>query len=376
MREIDNECRETVNYWLMKCVVLAGDGIGPEITKATVDVLNAVNEPLSLGLTFDTHEIGLRSLERNGTTLTDGVLDACRSADGIILGPVSHATYPPASEGGINPSAGIRIALDLYANIRPSRSREGLPHYGRTPMDLVIVRENTEGFYADRNMFGGGGEFMPTPDVALAIRKITTKGSARIARAAFDLARSRRKHVTAVHKQNVLRMSDGLFLKEARRVADENKDVAYDEQLVDSMTALLIRSPARYDVIVATNMFGDILSDEAAELSGGLGLGASINAGDAHCMAQAQHGSAPHLAGTDKANPVSLILSASMLLEWLARKHQRDDLARAGRVISDTVDVLLAKPDTRTPDLGGTKGTKAFTDLLVKAITKRASDPR
>ena len=354
----------------MNLVVLPGDGIGPEITAATLDVLNAVNGPLSLGLTFETHEIGLRSHEAHGTTLTDAVLDAARSADGIILGPVSHATYPPASEGGINPSAAIRIALDLYANIRPSRSRDGLPHYGRTPMDLVIVRENTEGFYADRNMAGGGGEFMPTADVALAIRKITVKGSARIVQAAFDLARARRKHVTAVHKQNVLRMSDGVFLKEARRIADANTDIAYDEQLIDSMTALLIRNPARFDVIVATNMFGDILSDEASELSGGLGLGASINAGDAHCMAQAQHGSAPHLAGTDKANPVSLILSSAMLLEWLARRHSRDDFAKAAQLVNESVDILLANPETRTVDLGGSLGTRDFTKSLIQHVTR------
>jgi 3-isopropylmalate dehydrogenase len=356
-------------------VVLPGDGIGPEITTATVDVLNAVNGPLSLGLTFDTHAIGLASLDKHGTTLPASVLDACSGAGGIILGPVSHATYPLADEGGINPSAAIRIALDLYANIRPSRSREGLPHYGRTPMDLVIVRENTEGFYADRNMFDGGGEFMPTPDVALAIRKITAKGSARVVKAAFDLARARRKHVTAVHKQNVLRMSDGLFLGEARKIADQHKDIAYDEQLVDSMTALLIRDPARYDVIVATNMFGDILSDEAAELSGGLGLGASINASDNHCMAQAAHGSAPHLAGTDKANPTSLILSAAMLLEWLSRRHQRENFAKAAKAISDAVDVVLAKPDTRTADLGGSMGTKAFTKSLIHHITNSTARP-
>jgi 3-isopropylmalate dehydrogenase len=255
----------------MRLDILPGDGIGPEITAATVDVLRAVNTRLSLGLTFTTHTIGLESLDTHGTTLPTSVLGSCRDADGIVLGPVSHATYPPADEGGINPSAAIRIALDLYANIRPSRSRDGLPHYGRTPMDLVIVRENTEGFYADRNMFDGGGEFMPTPDVALAFRKITAKGSARVVKAAFELARTRRKRVTAVHKQNVLRMSDGLFLSESRKIAEQYKDVAYDEQLVDSMTALLIREPSRYDVIVATNMFGDILSDEAAELAGGLG---------------------------------------------------------------------------------------------------------
>ena len=355
---------------MIKLAVLPGDGIGPEITTATLDVLRAVDGPLSLGLMFETHEIGLTTLTRDGTTFPASVADACRAADGIILGPVSHATYPPAAEGGVNPSAALRIALDLYANIRPSRSRDGLPHFGRTPMDLVIVRENTEGFYADRNMFDGSGEFMPTPDIALAVRKVTTQASARIVQAAFDLSRTRRKHVTAVHKQNVLRMSDGLFLREARKIAAANTDIAYDEQLVDSMAALLIRNPAHYDVIVSTNMFGDILSDEAAELSGGLGLGASINAGDAHCMAQAQHGSAPQLAGTGTANPASLILSAAMLLDWLARKHQREHFAAAARVISNAVDTLLAKPKTRTADLGGTLGTREFTTCLIDQITR------
>ncbi len=354
----------------MRLVVLPGDGIGPEITTATVEILRAADARLSLGLTFDTHTIGLASLRKDGTTLHTSVLDACSDADGIILGPVSHAQYPPADEGGINPSAAIRIALDLYANIRPSRSRQGLPSYGRTPMDLVIVRENTEGFYADRNMFDGGGEFMPTPDVALAVRKITAQGSARIVKAAFELARTRRKRVTAVHKQNVLRMSDGLFLAEARKIAGQYADVAYDEQLVDSMTALLIRQPNQYDVIVSTNMFGDILSDEAAELSGGLGLGASINASDNHCMAQAAHGSAPDLAGTDKANPASLILSAAMLLDWLARRHRRDSFATAARAIDDGVDALLANPETRTADLGGPLGTAAFTKCLIDHLIK------
>ena len=364
------------HHLYMRLVVLPGDGIGPEITAATIDVLKSVDASLSLGLTFDTHTIGLASLEKDGTTLPTSVLDACVAADGIILGPVSHATYPPAEEGGINPSAAIRVALDLYANIRPSRTREGLPHYSRTPMDLVIVRENTEGFYADRSMFDGGGEFMPTPDVALAVRKITTKGSARIVRAAFELARGRRKRVTAVHKQNVLRMSDGLFLGEARKIAAEHADIVYEEQLVDSMTALLVRDPSRYDVVVTTNMFGDILSDEAAELSGGLGLGASLNAGDRHAVAQAAHGSAPHLAGTDTANPTSLILSAAMLLEWLSRQESArlgttgPACTRAARAISDAVDVLLARPETRTIDLGGALGTAAFTKSLIRHVSQ------
>src|SRR5271165_3072421 len=219
----------------MRLVVLPGDGIGPEISAAACEVLQLLNDRLSLGLSLETHEIGLARLKREGTTFPASVGEACRAADGIVLGPVSHATYPSRAEGGINVSGELRITLDLYANIRPSRSREGLPHWGRTPMDLVIVRENTEGFYADRNMYWGVGEFMPTPDIALAVRKITAASSRRIAQAAFELARTRRKKVTAVHKANVMKVSDALFLREVREVAKNFPDVSYEEQLVDSM---------------------------------------------------------------------------------------------------------------------------------------------
>jgi len=348
----------------MRIVVLPGDGIGPEITAATVAVLEVVDQRLALGLRFERHDVGLASLKRVGTTFPDEVLAACRAADGIVIGPVSHLDYPPREQGGANPSGGLRIALDLYANIRPSRSRDGLPHWGRTPMDLVIARENTEGFYADRSMHLGVGEFMPTPDIALSVRKITAHASRRIAKTAFELARARRRKVTAVHKLNVLKVTEGLFLREVRSVAKDYLDVAYDEQLVDSMSALLVRDAARFDVVVTTNMYGDILSDEAAELSGSLGVAASINAGDAHCMAQAQHGSAPDIAGQDRANPTSLVLSAAMLLAWLARRHGHERFAAAERVIESAVDELIKDPATRTRDLGGPLGTKAFAAAL------------
>jgi 3-isopropylmalate dehydrogenase len=352
----------------MQIVVLPGDGIGPEITDATLHVLERVKQMLSLDLTFDTRQIGLASLRSAETTFAPSVLDACRRADGIVLGPVSTADYPSRDHGGINVSAELRIQLDLFANVRPSRTREGLAHWGRTPMDLVIVRENTEGFYADRNMHRGIGEFMPTPDLALSIRKISAFASSRIARAAFALAATRRRHVTAVHKANVLGVSDGLFLREVRDVANAHPDVAYDEQLVDSMAALLVRDASRFDVVVTTNMFGDILSDEASELSGSLGLAASINVGDRHCMAQAQHGSAPDIEGQNKANPISLILSAAMLLDWLGRRHTDAKLMAAARVIETSVDAVLRNPSTRTVDLGGPLGTTAFTSELCRAI--------
>lgn len=354
----------------MHCIALPGDGIGPEIMTATIDVLKVVDKKLSLGLRFEQREIGLDRLKSEGTTFPKGVLEACRAADGIILGPVSHAVYPPRAEGGLNPSGELRIQLDLFANIRPSRSREGMSHWGRTPMDLVIVRENTEGFYSDRNMHLGVGEFMPTPDLALSVRKITAHSSRRIAKSAFELAMARRKKVTAVHKANVIKISEGLFLREVRNVAREYPNVQYEEQLVDSMAAILVRDAQRFDVVVTTNMFGDILSDEAAELSGSLGLAASINAGNSHCMAQAQHGSAPDIQGMDKANPISLILSAGMMLEWLARRQGNPVFATAGRAIDQAVDVLLKDPARRTKDLGGSLGTKAFTSALCDEIAR------
>ena len=347
---------------------MPGDGVGPEITAATVKVLESASRRFELGLEFEEHSVGQRSLASRGTTFAPEVLEACRAVEGMVLGPVSHADYPPRAQGGINPSGELRIVLDLYANMRPSRSRAGLAHWGRTPMDLVIVRENTEGFYADRNMHLGIGEFMPDPDMALSMRKITAKASRRIAQSAFELARKRRRKVTAVHKANVLKTTDGLFLREVRSVAALFPDVAYDEQLVDSMAAMLVRDAARYDVVVTTNMFGDILSDEAAELSGSLGLAGSVNAGAAHCMAQAQHGSAPDIAGQDRANPVSLILSAAMLLEWLAIRHGEESFAQAHRAIDSAVDTLLADPARRTRDLGGALGTRSFTDALCREI--------
>jgi len=307
-------------------------------------------------------------LKREGTTFPARVLEACRAADGIIIGPVSHLDYPPRAQGGANPSGDLRIALDLYANIRPARSRKGLPHWGRTPMDLVIVRENTEGFYADRNMHLGIGEFMPTPDLALSVRKITAQGSRRIALAAFEMARTRRKKVTAVHKINVLKVTEGLFLRETRKVSEEFKDVTYEEQLIDSMAAMLVRDAARFDVVCTTNMYGDILSDEASELSGSLGLAASINAGERHCMAQAQHGSAPDIAGQDQANPASLVLSAAMLLEWLGLKKKNQRLVDAGRAIDRAVDALIEDSASRTRDLGGKLGTRAFGEKIAAKL--------
>lgn len=351
----------------MNILILPGDGIGPEITQATLQILEALNHKLRLGLTFTQMDIGLAALRDQGTTLPDAVMQAVPQADGVILGPVSHYEYPPRSEGGINPSGELRVKFELFANIRPCKSRSELSIL-RKPMDMVIVRENTEGFYSDRNMFAGSGEFMPDPDMALSIRKITAKGSERIARAAFMLAQSRRNKVTAVHKANVVKLSDGLFLREVRKVAQEFPDVQLEEMIVDAAAAHLIRSPDRFDVLVTTNMFGDILSDEATELCGSLGLGGAINAGTDICVAQAQHGSAPDIAGRNIANPTSLILSAAMLLEWHGKRSARPELIKAARLIESITDQVLDNPQTRTRDIGGTLNTNAFADAIIAKL--------
>ena len=231
------------------------------------------------------------------------------------------------------------------------------------------MRECTEGFYADRNMHAGSGEFMPTPDVAMSLRKITAHACERIARRAFELALRRRKLVTAVHKANVLRLTDGLFLKVTRAVAAEFPGVRLEEEIVDAMAAKLVRMPEHFDVVLATNFYADILSDLASELSGSLGLAGSVMAGDALCAAQAQHGSAPDIAGKDLANPTSLILSAAMLLDWIADKRNMAQCGKAGKAIDEAVDRVLADPAKRTADLGGKLGTRGFGEAVAAEVS-------
>jgi isocitrate/isopropylmalate dehydrogenase len=352
---------------VIQLLVLPGDGIGPEITDATITVLRAADRRFGLGLAFEFRDIGFKALQTFGTTLPDGVLERAREVDGVILGPISHLDYPPRDKGGVNVSAAFRVQLDLFANIRPARTRPGVPHRG-SEMDLVIMREATEGMYADRNMFFGNGEFMPTEDVALSLRKVTARACERIARVSFAAARRRRRKVTAVHKANVLTVTDGLFLREVRKVAAEYPDVALEEIIIDAMAAHLVRDASRFDVICTTNFYADILSDLTSELSGSLGLAGSTNAGENLVAAQAQHGSAPDIAGQDKANPTSLILSAAMLLQWLADKRGRRDLGDAARTIEGTVDAALARPETRTADLGGPLGTAAYAQLVADSL--------
>ena len=333
-------------------------------------MLRAADGRFGLDLAFDFDDAGFPSLAKHGTTLRQDLLEKAKTYDGVILGTQSHADYPPPEQGGRNISAGFRIGLDLYANVRPARTRPFLESNMKPGkrMDLVIMREATEGFYPDRNMTRGWGEVMPSPDMALSIRKITRHCSDRIARRAFELATKRRNHVTAIHKANSFHMTDGLFLECCRNVAREFPDVHYDELLVDASTAHLVRTPERFDVIVATNFYGDILSDLASELSGSLGLAGSMMASDTHCCAQAQHGSAPDIAGQDKANPVSMILSVAMLIDWLGQKHALASYERAASAMHDAVDRVLEEPKLRTADLGGPIGCRAFAEKTATVL--------
>lgn len=354
----------------MKFIVLPCDGIGPEIIDASVQVLRAADQRFGLNITLDYDDVGFTSLEKYGTTLRQEVLDKARGYDGIILGTQSHADYPAPEKGGRNVSAGFRIGLDLYANVRPARTRPFLQsnmREGRS-MDLVIMREATEGFYPDRNMSRGWGEMMPSPDMALSVRKITRHCSERIARRAFELAMTRRKQVTAIHKANSFHMTDGLFLEAVRHVAKEFPEVKLDDLLVDASTAHLVKEPERFDVLVATNFYGDIISDLASELSGSLGLAGSVMASDDLCCAQAQHGSAPTIAGQDIANPTSMILSVAMMVRWVGDKRGHTGLQQAGDAMTRAVDAALENPATRTRDIGGSTGCKAFGQAVAQAV--------
>jgi 3-isopropylmalate dehydrogenase len=358
----------------LRFIVLPCDGIGPEIVSASVRVLDAAARRFGLDVKLDHEMVGFDSLKEYGTTLRDEVLARASAYDGIILGTQSHADYPAPEKGGRNVSAAFRVGLDLYANVRPARTREYLPSNLKPgkAMDLVIMREATEGFYPDRNMTRGWGEVMPSPDMALSTRKITRHCSERIARRAFEMAMTRRKKVTAIHKVNSFHMTDGLFLEAVRDVAKAFPEVELDDLLVDASTAYLVREPERFDVLVATNFYGDILSDLASELSGSLGLAGSIMAGDELCCAQAQHGSAPAIAGKDVANPTSMILSVAMMVGWIGDKRGDTAMRRAGDAMTAAVDQVLANPATRTRDIGGAMGCAAFGEAVAMAVAAAA----
>lgn len=352
----------------MKIIVLPGDGIGPETMAVATNALGIVSDRFDLGLELQHELAGHDSLKKYGTTIRDDLLDKVKRADGLILGPMSTYDFKDEAKGEINPSKYFRKELDLFANIRPAKTYPG-SGTAHKPLDLVVVRENTEGFYADRNMESGGSEMLVTSDVVVSLRRITRQCCERIARAAFELAMTRQKHVTIVHKANVLRIGDGMFIDSCHLVGKDYPEVRIDEVIVDAMMAHVVRTPERYDVLVTTNMFGDILSDLTAELAGSLGMAGSINAGADYAMAQAAHGSAPDIAGRNIANPFSQVISAGMLLAWYGQRNKRPAFLRASEALHTAVAQTIAAGEG-TRDVGGNNGTKEAGAAFVHRLTK------
>lgn len=345
--------------------ILTGDGIGPEIMRATVQVIDAALQGVpDLQIAWVPLPMGWEAINATGSALPESTKAALHACAGWLMGPHDSASYPVANQQERNPSGELRHTFDLYANVRPAQNYPTLRAVVQGT-DLIIVRENTEEFYPDRNMYQGMGEFMPTPDMALTIGVFTRRAAERIAHVACRLARERRQHLTIVHKANVIKAGMGLFKRTCQDVARTHyPDVTVDDYHVDAMAALLVRRPADFDVIVTTNMLGDILSDLAAELVGSLGLAPSLNSGATHAMAQAAHGSAPDIAGQDRANPIGLMLSATMLLRWLGTQRGDQGLVRVATQIADAITRTL-HTGIATPDLGGTAGTDAFTTAVL-----------
>jgi 3-isopropylmalate dehydrogenase len=353
--------------------LLKGDGIGPEVVTSARAVLETAAKANRLELEFLELPIGLEAYNQSGRTLPPETLQQMERCEGWISGPLQTGSYPKEDKDYPMSSGKIRKHFDLFANIRPVKTL--LPSGARKDkLDLVIVRENTEDFFPNINLHKGYGEFWVDKDTVMSLRIIRRASCNRIARVAFELARNRnqRKLVTAVHKSNVLVEGDGLFLSETRKLRETSfEDVKLEEKLIDATSMELVMNPEKFDVILTTNLFGDILSDEAAGLVGGLGLAPSLNCGENHAMAQAVHGTAPDIAGKGIANPTSEILSGVMLLDWLYSRHPvRKELLETARLIEDTVKIQLASqdPKDKTPDLGGRASTKEFTSKLCMKI--------
>ncbi len=326
--------------------LLPGDGIGPEVIAAAAEVLQS----LPLSLEFVQAEIGFGAYQRFGTPLPQATLDAIRQADATLFGAV---TTPAGIPGYFSPVVQMRQRLDLYANLRPIRS---LPHPSSRPgIDFLIVRENTEGLYSGIERLEENGQR------AITERVITRRGSERILRKGFEFARQNgKKTLHVVHKANVLRQTCGLFRQVALEIAAEYPEIELREMLVDTCAMELIRAPEQFEVIVTTNLFGDILSDEACMLVGGLGVAASANIGDDVAVFEPVHGSAPTLMGTGKANPTATFLATVMMLEYLGENECAQRLRTA-------IETCLARGQV-TPDLGGNLSTYEMTMAVKRLI--------
>lgn len=327
-----------------KIALMRGDGIGPEQTEATLKVLSALEEAAGFRMRFLEVEGGDECLKRRGEALPAETIETIRSSDACLKGPVG--------ESAADVIVRLRILFDLYANLRPIKSYPGIPAM-RPDIDMMFVRENTEDLYK-------GYEFTVGDDT-VALRVITKRGCLRIAEAAFKHALRRRRKVTAVHKANVLRVTDGLFRDTCREVAARHPDVDFEELYVDAASMHLIKRPQEFDVIVITNMFGDILSDEAAQIGGGLGIAAGANVGDRYGLFEPIHGSVPSKAGKNVANPTSMILSAKLMLDWLGE-------ADASRRVEAAVYRTLSETKVVTRDLGGTASTNEMAEAISRNI--------
>ncbi len=332
--------------------LIPGDGIGPELTDVTLKVLEAVQDRVGLNLDIVKVEAGDECLKRRGSPLPEDTVETIRGSHACLKGPVGETAADVIVK--------LRIMFDLYANIRPVKSYPRVPCM-RQDIDFVIVRENTEGVYK-------GWEFT-LDDAAVCLRVITRKGCERIARKAFEMARLRngKRRVTAVHKANVMRLTCGLFARVCREIAKQYPDISFDEQYVDAAAMRLIKEPQKFDVIVTTNMFGDILSDEAAQLVGGLGMAPAANIGDNFAIFEPVHGSAPTRVGKGTANPCSMILASKMMLEWLGEQHKDSKCLVAAELIDKAVTGALRKGLT-IPDLGGSLTTMEMGEAIAKEV--------
>jgi isocitrate dehydrogenase (NAD+) len=327
--------------------LIPGDGIGPELADATVNVLEATG----IAFSWDRQQAGEATIAAEGTPLPDRVVESIRRTGIAIKGPITT----PVGSGFRSVNVGLRQALDLYANVRPARSMAGVETRYRD-VDLIIVRENTEDLYL-------GIEHRVGPDAAESIKIITRGASQRIARYAFEYAlRNGRRKVTAVHKANIMKLTDGLFLESCQQVAAEyDGRVAFEDRIVDNMCMQLVQKPEMYDVLVLPNLYGDIVSDLAAGLVGGLGVAPGANIGEHAAVFEAVHGSAPKYAGLNRANPTALILSGGLMLRHLG------EMAAADRVES-AVRAVLAEGRVTTPDLGGSSGTREFAAAVAARV--------
>ena len=334
--------------------LITGDGIGPELSESAVSILETIHDKLDVKTKIISLEAGDMALEKHGHALPDETFESIKSSDVCLKAPVG--------ESAADVIVVLRRKLDLFANIRPAKSYPNTPAL-RDDIDLVIVRENTEDLYT--------GQEFELEGLAVAMRIITEKASKRIAKHAFQTAiqRNGKKRVTCVHKSNVMRKTDGLFSKSCESIAKEFPDIKFDQMYVDACSMNLIRQPQEFDVIVTTNLFGDILSDESSQVVGGLGMAPAANIGDNFRLFEPVHGAAFDIAGKQIANPTSFILSIKMMLEWLGNKNNDQNPANAAKILEDTV-LNIVKSGAATKDIGGTMSTREFT----KEVTNRLSD--